>query len=544
MTDRDLLKKHVVSTFEGLKAERALIESSIWEAYSYMNERVSTGPKFIQEKLLYDTSHIEYLNTMANGIMANLCSPNVRWFKFVVKDSDNYAGINDWLELAESTIYQAFNNSRFYPQSQDAIRDAIIGGTSYEMTSINNGKVVHECLDPQECYISDNVFHEVEVFYRKYTITANQALEFFDKDCPQEIKMIVERGSGYDKVSFLHAIFPESEKFKCKVKTHKFHSVHYCYLTGEIIKIGGYIEFPVAVHRFVSKSNSPYGKGLISDLIVDIKRIQSYCYDESYAIDTMNKPPLFAPETLRGKFKLTPGAINYGDLNKGIPVPFNITTNLQYLHNKIETLKYDLSKRFYVDLFQLVAQNDRQRTMYEVNKIEGRRLMLLSAVIGNIQVEKLNPIVSRVLNLLLINSKIKELPQGLIASQKESEIDLLTIELDGLLAQNLKAYQQNVGLEEGLMALSTVGQLSPETLVNFDFDQIARQFASVKGLPQTCIREKEEVAKLKEAAANKMKQKEMMEVEQARIDNLNKMADSGLLDSGSPAQKASFGGVI
>ena len=75
----------------------------------------------------------------------------------------------------------------------------------------------------------------------------------------------------------------------------------------------------------------------------------------------------------------------------------------------------------------------------------------------------------------------------------------------------MKAYHQATGLEQGLAALAAGVQLFPNAITNFDGDEIMRQYATAKGLPQSCIREVADVKKIQAEQARQQQQAEQQQ---------------------------------
>lgn len=507
------LKGWMVRRFESMKAERAKVDDARWEAYSIMDFRTRTAKtagQYIHPQRLYSTDHILYLDTMVDGIMANLCSPSVSWFQILCKgplgvSDDDIPGAKDWAEHAGERLMQHFNDSHFYPETRLAVKDAVVGGTSFEMVVDDDasGRIVHDTLDPQDCYIAEDAAHEVNVFFHDFTMTVRQAAGKFGEDeLPLKLRRILDAGTGDEPCEFVHAIFPRDQlppslRGRIPAITKKWASVWLSVTADEVFRIGGYAAFPLAAHRWERDDASPYGIGLVEKLLPNLREYQYLMKMYGKAVGKQVDPPMYVPVALKGRFDFRPGSVNYGNpQSDGVPSPINTTLDLTAAIQRIQTVQNALMRFFYVDLFQAVALDNVQRTKYEVQRIEGRRLMLLAGVIGNMQMEKFDPLVELTLGYMIRNHRV--LPVPVYNPEGRSPSVQVTVELDGLLAQNLKAYQQAAGLDGGISAIALLLKLYPAVAPNFDMDEIARQYTSTQGLPQSCIREKAEVRRIKE----------------------------------------------
>ena len=157
-----------------------------------------------------------------------------------------------------------------------------------------------------------------------------------------------------------------------------------------------------------------------------------------------------------------------------------------------------VNRLLFADLFNVLMRQERQRTAYEVQELKGEGLVLLSAIIGNMQEEKLNPLVLRTFAVMYRNGLLPPPPDELKKAWVEGRVQ---IELDGPLAQTMKQYHQTTGYMQGLSWIASVAQLFPESMVNIDGDELMRGGATSRGLSQTSIREKADVDRIKRQQA-------------------------------------------
>jgi hypothetical protein len=505
----DYVKKHL----ENMKQVRAKGESLRWEACSYMAHRVpayTNGNTPIADVPLYFANQIYYAGTTCRGIAAYMVSPSVRWFMFRTmgpdfQQSDDIYGANDWLELAASIIQNEFSSSRFYATTLLAIMDCFISGTSFEMISDNvkDKSIIYDCYDPTECYITEDANRNVNRFFREYEITADQAYEKWGKSLPHEVIKLVQDGAGHTPCTFVHAIFPRKLAFNANGDIlrygKKFASVHYSRTGDEVFSIGGYDTFPLAVQRWSLKGSAPYGVSPVMEYLPAIKELNELSKQFTTAVQMQNNPPLLVPEALKGRMSFRPGAINYGSVQTGQITPIQTQLNVQYVDAAISRKLDLLNQMLFSNLFNVLMQQDRQRTAYEVQELKGEGLVLLSSIIGNMQVEKLNPIVMRTFEIMAKANRLPPPPAELVKISARGQVK---VELDGPLAQNMKAFHQTTGLMQGLQAVLSTMQAFPDALANIDGDLFLRAFATAMGMPQSVIREKDQVAKIKKEQAD------------------------------------------
>ena len=507
--DRDEIKKYIRETLSELQIEKQKYLEDMQKAASYMRHRTKERNSKVKEVPIYNTAHLDAINTTVHGVAGYLMSPSIRWFKFVTmgehfEKSDTLYGANDWLEDVMNMMYSLFSNSRFYATDMTALMDSIVTGTSYEMVSdkMEKGKVIFDAYNPFECYIAENEDGDVDTFFREYTMTARQAYKVFGNDLPDEIlDMLKADGDASTECKFVHAIYPRVDYEMGLVPSFKkkWASVHYSHTGDEIVRISGYDDFPLAIHRWKKNDSSPYGTGLVMQYLPEIERLNDLTKQYSIAVQFQASPTTIVPEALRGRFVYRPGYTNYANVNQvGKPDIVPNQLNISYLGQQIQDLELRIRQLLFSDLFNVLMRQDRQRTAYEVQELKGEGLILLSAIMGNMQIEKLSPLVLRTFRTMLRSGALPPPPPELV---KASENGMVEVELDGPLAQIMKAYHQATGLQQGMSAIAAVMQIFPDEVAQFDGGEIARQFATAQGLPQSCIREQSDVKKIKEQQA-------------------------------------------
>ena len=376
-----------------------------------------------------------------------------------------------------------------------------------------------DCYSPFECYIAEDADGIVDTFYREYTMTARQAYERFGDRLPFEAREhLREGGNPNTELTFIHAIYPRKDYKRgiVSAESKKFASVHYCKTGDAVVMTSGYDEFPVAVHRWYKTGNSPYGIGLVMMYLAEIIGLNDDTKQYRIAVQFQASPMLQAPEALKGRFIYRPGVVNYAPNNAGKPEVIASQLDIRYLRESIKEQELKIQRLLMADLFNVLMRQERQRTAYEVQELKGEGLILLSAIIGNMQDEKLVPMVIRTMKIMMRSGLLPPPPAELVKASLNGQV---TVELDGPLAQTMRAYHQARGLEQGIAAIANSVQIFPAEIVNFDGQEILRQYATSKGLPQSCIREIADVAKIKQEQARQQQQQAQQQalLEQSQV---------------------------
>lgn len=546
------LKQSILGTLAEMENIRRPTEAIRWEACQYVKHRTSAfnlGQSKITPIPLNTNVQVEATNTTVNGIMGYLISQNIRWFNFTTHDkdfqsSDTIYGAKDYLEMVVSTLLNVFSQCNFYSATLLATKDSFVQGTSAEIVidDLKNGTMVYDTIDPQEFYISENSNRKVDTFYRVYEITAKLAYEKWGEKLPEEVKRLIKNNAGHQRIKMLHAIYPRKSALgrtgKAIISTSKpFASVHYSYTGDRIFYESGFDEFPVAIHRWVLNGSSPYGSSPVIELMEEIKKLDKMSYLYMLGADKNANPPIFAPEVLKGRLNLNPGGRNYVNIAQvGEPKLFPSSLDLNHLAAQIQLQIRVIQQSLFSDLFNILMRQEQQRTATEVREIKGEGLVLLSSIIGNMQEEKITPLIMRTFNTLRRSGLLPPPPEELVKASQNGQVK---VELDGPLAQNMKAYHQTTGITQGMQALAAVMQLNPDSQVNVDFDELIRQAMSANGMPESIIREVADVKKIKKAQQELLEQQAEAQQLQMRADAASKLSNA----QGTTAQQMMQGVV-
>lgn len=526
------LSDYISSNLQQMKTERGYYEDRWIEACQFFKHRTrksygETHIKDIEPIPLAGTFHIQCMQTTIDGFASQLLSPATRWFRFHIlgkafSTESDIPFSKDWTEQVENIQNHVYDNSpsRFYSNTLLALKDSFVLGISYEIIAddVRNNQIVFECYNPWECYARHNSNKIVDTVYREFSLTAVQAEQKWGREnLPQSIQEKIDNGDGWDLCTFVNAIYPDEQNIDgfgnpFSVTPKPFASVYY-YEGGKednrVFAVSGYDTFPIAVHRWEVEGNEDYGS---SPVLKHIETFKKYVQDERMKTITVQKlvdPQMTAPLSMRDRLSNRPGArLYYNSKDEGMPEYLQIKADLNSILTTIEAEKQDIMRLLYTDLFKILMMQDRERTAYEVQQLKGEGMALLSAVVGNIQVEKLVPIIKRTYTILNRMGALPDMPTELEKAYKQGRVK---IELDGPLIQTMQKYTKLNGLVNGLSGVQGIIATFPDAKANFDGDEYARQLASAIGLPERIIREKYEVEQIHKQQAQLMQQQQQQQ---------------------------------
>lgn len=533
------LKDYILNTFQKLKNVRASTEAERGKAISlvYPQRNVFNS----SDRALYDGSGRDAHNTLVNGILGHLLSPSIEWFKLYLQeghfDMDHIHGAADWLEECEAIMYAELQRSNFYQQAAEFIADSSAQGTAamWMRDSLDEGVVTFQTIPPDKYYIDENHDRWVDTFSYKYKLTAKQAVDYLEDDATEKITKSYD-DDPYSEHEFIHMVFRRRDRdpFKKDIENKPWASVHYSYTDDEVVKISGFDEFPILVHRWSRGSvDTPYGNGPGNDSIVDMTRLNRVTKSQMLAGDLATNPPLMVPEELRGKLRMMPGAYNYyQNANNQVrpisqQVDFTISLKIQ------EDIRKILDRNFFVEYFMMLARSERQMTAREVIERMGEKAAIIGPVVGRLQVEFLAPLVKRLFGLLGRVGKLPPPPYALMQMGRQGRRGQMKIELMGPLAQAMKQYHHSQGIARGLETLMPFMQIDPHVADNIDMDEAVRIALIAEGWPQKALREIRDRDEIRRQKQEAMEQQQQLEQEMQAADIMNK--GSKRPEAGSPA---------
>jgi len=139
-------------------------------------------------------------------------------------------------------------------------------------------------------------------------------------------------------------------------------------------------------------------------------------------------------------------------------------------------------------------------------------LKLLGPVIGRLQTEYLTPLIAKIFSIYARSGKLGRIPQKVLENEYE-------IEYVGPVPM-LQKQQESAQFNQFIGAASSLIQLNPSTLDNFDLDVAARKMADSLAIWKDVVRPVEDVAKIREAQAQAQQaQMAMQSAEQAATIN-------------------------
>jgi len=500
---------------------------------------------------IYDGSPMGALQLMADGFHGYLISPNMQWFRLTLKKQglDRVPEVKSWLQEVEEEMYFAFQQSNFYDCMSEYFLDGGSIGTAtmiIEEEVNQGGRINFLCMHPGEVYIAENHFKRVDTVFRKFELTARQALQKFGDGGNLSDKLIRDAkkpGTANTTYQFWHAVFPREDRdvTMSDSKNMPYASV-YVELSGSgtssekgtTAREMGYRSFPYPVWRFRKNSNETYGRSPAGDALVEIKKLNEIGKTMLRAAQLSVEPPYNVPSEMKGAVNIKPRGFNYYEDPNRVVTPLMQRIDFPFGIDREERSRQIIEEHFRVDFFLMLARAEKQMTATEILERQGEKAAVLGATIGRLNNECLNPVIDRVFELLMNSGRLPE-PPGILLEYSGQNID---VEYLGPLAQAQRRLFRTQGISAALEQATPVLQLQ-QTLTGradaadlIDFDETLREILDANGAPQKIILTEERLKALREAKAQAQEEAQQKQDMMGGIEGLKGLAQADQASGG------------
>jgi len=470
-------------------------------------------------EVLFDSTAMTANMLLAASLQGTLTSPSRQWFFLTTNDDDlnQDREVQLYLEDSAKRMYDVFNQTNFNTEVHELYLDLCSIGTGCLFVEEGNKgfkeDAIHfQTLHISEFYIHENVSGYIDTLYRKYKLTARQAVQEFGEDNVGPKILECASMKPDKKFNFIHAVEPREDYERVFGESDTklpFHSCHVCEEEKMVVRTGGYNEFPYLVPRWSKATGEIYGRSPSYNALPDIKTLNKAVEIGLKAWSKAIDPPLLVQDDgVIGRVRMTPGGITV-IRNDAAVKPFQSGANFQVTTFKEAELKTAIRQAYYSDQLQL--QQGPQMTATEVQVRYELMQRLLGPTLGRFQSEFLNPLIERVFGIMERNNALQPAPRVL-------EGEDVQIEYVGPLARSQRM-EEAVAVERLYQLAMQLAQADPSVMDILNHDEAIRARAELLGVPKSVLRGRAEVDELRQARMEQqaMQQQMMMQQQQAEI---------------------------
>jgi hypothetical protein len=501
-----------------------------------------------------------YLETLVNGLLGYGVNPNITWMKLGLGDEEIMKGygVKDWLEAVEKAEYEEFDNSNLYTEMKIVIEQAATFGFGIMHVDQDtlNGQVRYRQIDVPEVYLDTNEYNEYETVFRRFFMTVENAVSRFGLGKMHESirNRWNDENNGalmMQEIEIVHAVFRRKNRKGVSDRNVEmpFASFYVDCANNHILLESGYRSFPYAIFAWDRVGGKKYPIGPAVKAINDVKLLHKTEDTRLTLAQMAAKTPLAMPDTMRnaseifGKDKyIRPGAIFYYGEGQGVPTGVNLGGNYPITLDITQQQADNIKDWFYVDFFlMLQRQKIAGMTATAVQALQGEKATVMTNMIVNLK-KALQVVVQRTYDIMAGLGRTPELPAALLRPSG-AEGNHLKFNFASVLSQIQQSALRYQGAQQFLataMPIAQLGQAYPpalEALDRFDFDVILQNEARAAHMPETAIREDEDVEAIKkqraQALAAQQEAQRQQEAQQTLAQNYNKLSEPP--KPGSPA---------
>ncbi len=505
-------------------------------------------------KMAYSGVPNSALGTWVDGMQGHMVSKSLTWFKSVLGDHvlNRVDDVQFYLQEYDEAMYGEFNRSNFYAILGEWFRDAGSIGTATLFTEEDLGRqvAVHIPIHPREIFISEDRYGEVDTVFRKFFLTAKQAVQVFKEQLDRLGRTIIENAEKHPEKrhEFIHATFPNDDRmFGSILSIHKPIASVYLQMDGnkeiedgDVVKRSGFDNNPYAVWRLRKNSDEIYGYSAAADAMVEIKKLNQMSKTLlTTAHMASGQGPWNVPEQMRGNTRIFPGGHNYFEKGGDTISAINTGINYPIAIDREEKIQRIIEDKYRVEFFLILARAEREMTATEIMERQSEKSVLLGPQVDRLEREGLSKVFEQVSEIADKANRLPEPPQILIDAVEQAKAEgrnpaTIDIRFIGPLAQAQRRLFQMQPVKNGINELAQAAVVFPKVLDRVDPDRLAERILDSTNFPQDVMRTDAELAEFREQEALEMQQTQAMAAMQAGADAYPKL--TGAPESGSPAE--------
>jgi hypothetical protein len=174
-----------------------------------------------------------------------------------------------------------------------------------------------------------------------------------------------------------------------------------------IVMESGYEEMPYQLPVFDKDAEEIRGRSPMMKMLPDIKQLSVMKQTRMKGWEKICDPPaVFPSDGSVWPMATQPGGVMYKMPGADDPVWFEFKGNIAALDEAIEKTKEEIKSGFFLDLFDVLIDR-KNMTATEVRARIEQQLRFLTPIIGRLQSELFNPMIKRVINILIRAKKIE-----------------------------------------------------------------------------------------------------------------------------------------
>lgn len=411
-----------------------------------------------------------------------------------------------WYEKVRNKLFKLRygTQSNFSSQTNEVISSMGAFGSGVLITEEKPGRWLrYKSSHIKEHFFQENSDGIIDSNWRKYELTARQAMQKFDGNVSEVIMRAADK-EPTRKFCFLHCVMPNDEykPYMIGPKGMAFSSYHID-VEGKMMvqKPGGYRKFPFIVARYITTPNEIYGRSPAMTALAEIKMLNQMRKTDIKARHLAVDPPnLVANEASVRKFNLKPNAMNYGTLDmNGNPLvrPYQTGARIDASNDGIDQSRKMINDIFLVNLFQVLVESP-EMTATEVLARQQEKGDLLSPIGGRLESEFCGKLIEREIDAMSAAGMFDDDGELPMPQSVRERGGAYTVNYTSPMAR-YRMSGEAAGAEKTVQALIPIAQIDPTVWDEINFQEYTKIIAKAAGAPARVMRSPEEKQAIKQA---------------------------------------------
>jgi hypothetical protein len=465
------------------------------------------------------------VNTAVRGLMYGITNPARPWISLQTPypDINKRQNVKIYLETLRDRMLEVFRRSNLYTVLPATYRDLLLYGTHACAVNKDPESIIRlEPLPLGSYALATSGTQRVEVMYREFQRTRAQLVDRYGlENCTPTIQAAVKGDQNLDNWEDVrHAVEPNPNHDPKSpfAKDFRFRSLTWMPAAddGKFLSVSGCKTFPILAPRWDVQDGDAYGFSPLMDVFGTVKGIQKLEKESLSILDKIGRPPLNVPVSLKHTpVTQLPGGINFVNdtENAAISAIFQIGgESLGHLGAWREEYRQRINSALFVDIFLLLAGNQRDMTATEVQARVEEKVQTLGPIMLRLNDELLDPLVERTFEIMAD----PEFP-GLIPEAPEELQDMpLNVEYVSDVHKAMK--MSGVGtIERTVMFLTNLASsqmalgMQPTALDKINIDETADIYSDLTGSPAKMINDADAVAAIRQTRSEQQAKQEQMQ---------------------------------
>ncbi|HRY27074.1 MAG TPA: portal protein [Geminicoccaceae bacterium] len=492
----------LIRWFERLASARQGEQEPVWEEIA---ERVLPRQQFTGQRrlansrdLIFDSTAPLALDRFAAAMESMLTPRGSTWHGLKPRRPElaERPTVSRYLDQVTKTLFALRSASRanFYGNLHEHYLSLGAFGTGAVSAMDEMGRaLVYRAIPLADLFIDEDASGRVDAVFRRFSLTARQAIGEYGEDAPPKCREAVDRQPDR-RFAFLHCVVPNdaARPGRAGPDGMPWRAVHVSVDDRLTIRAGGFRTMPYAVSRYVTGPGELYGRSPAFQSLADIKMVNRMSRTTINQANRATEPPLLATDDTLPPPLMIPNAVNAGWLDRnGNPRirPFETGARFEIAFEVLEQRRRSINDAFLVSLFQILVETP-SMTATEAMLRAQEKGALLAPTMGRQQAELVGPLIQRELDIAEAAGLLPPMPRELVDDGGFVEVDYLSP------MARMQRNEEATGLLRTLEAAGPLAEIDPSVLEHIDAAKALRVLARANGVESLLRDDKEAAARI------------------------------------------------